>query len=189
MTLLVKICGLRTPEALDAARCDTSARHGRLRLLPAVGPAISASRMRASWASASRAAQEGRAVGQRRRYGTSARSSKRFELDLLPRQGDAGARHRGALRVFACPVMKAMPIASHATLCRSRSTKRSLTACCSTAVQATRPGGLGTPFQLAVCGKSPARRAVHAVGWARCRQRGGGAAHHAGALGRRLLGR
>ena len=55
--------------------------------------------------------------------------------------------------------------------------------------EATRPGGLGKTFDWTLAGKSRSRNSVHAVGRARCGQRRRGAAHHARAGGRCVVGR
>ena len=107
-----------------------------------------------------------------------------------PRQGDAGARGRGAHR-FGLPVMKALPIAERADLSPIRLYDKvadRLIFDARAPREATRPGGLGKPSTGGCCRTRP-RRAVHALGRARCRQCRGGVAHDPCARRRCILRR
>ena len=164
MSHLVRICGLKTQETLEAA-LEARRRRRRLRVLstlaaqggvePARGLA-SACRGRAR---RSRCRSMPPTMSSPRGRGAQARHA------ATARQGNAGACGRGA-RALRPAVMKAVPVEARADRRRSRSTPRSPTACCSTlrAREATRPGGLGERSTGRLLENAQSERAVHASG-------------------------
>ena len=148
MTLLVKICGLKTPEALDAA-LDAGADMVGFVFFPPSPRHLGVEAARILGERVQGPRQEGRAVGRRHRCGTwRDRRGAQARHAATARQGDAGARGRGAL-AFRLPVMKALPIETRADLSPiplyAKVADRLLFDARAPR-EATRPGGLGKPF-------------------------------------------
>ena len=168
-------------------------RHGRLRVLSAVA---AQSRLRGG-ARAGRAGAGPRARRSRCRSMPPTPSSTRvveaLKPDLLQLHGKETPERVVAVRSrFGLPVMKALPIESRADLAPIRLYAKVADRLLFDAPRAARGDAARRPRQdvrLAAAGKPRSRRAVHALGRARCRQRRRGAAHHARAGGRCVLGR
>ena len=146
--VVVKICGLKTPEALDAALeagadMSASCSFRRRRAISASRPARALGarvRGRRQKVALSVDADDALAGGERR--GARARHA------AAARQGNAGARGRRSGR-FGLPVMKAMPVETRADLAADpalRRGRRPAAVRCARAARATRPGGLGKSF-------------------------------------------
>ena len=97
------------------------------------------------------------------------------------RQGDAGARGRGAHALRLAGDEGAADRGARRPLARSGSTPRSPTGCCSTRARRARRRGRAGSARASTggCSATSTRRAVHALGRARCRQCRRGAADHA----------
>ena len=192
MSLLVKICGLSTRETLDVALeagadmvgfvfFPPSPRHISLETARELGnrPKAAPSRWRS------------RSMPTTRR---SRNIVEALQPDILQLHGKetvgAAARHQAALRTAgdegdrgrdrgrpgaAAAAMPRSPIASCSTPARPR--------------DATRPGGLGAAFDWHVLENLDLKRAVHGVGWARCRERRGSRSRHPRRRRRCVLGR
>ena len=191
MPLLVKICGLKTPEALDAA-LDAGA--------DMVGFVFFPPSPRNLGIEAARALGE-RVQGRAKKVALSVdatdaeldRAVEALKPDMLQLHGKETPERVVAVRSrFRLPVMKALPIETRADLAPIRLYAKVadwLLFDARAPREATRPGGLGKTFDWTPAGKSRSQRAVHAVGRARCRQRRRGAADHARAGGRCVVRR
>ena len=148
MSVLIKICGLKTPEALDVALeagadmvgfvfFPPSPRHVGFEAARALGERV---RGRARKVALSVDASDDELAAMHR--GAQARPA------ATARQGDAGAR--GVVRTrFGLPVMKALPIAERADLSPIRLYDKvadRLIFDARAPREATRPGGLGKSF-------------------------------------------
>ena len=155
--------------------------------------AISAWRPRACWASASRAAPARSRSRSTPPTIPCSPSSRRCKPDMLQLHGKETPERVVQVRTrFGLPVMKALPIAERADLSPIREYAQVADRLLFDArppKEATRPGGLGRPLRLDAARRHRPGRALHAVGRARCRQCGGGAAHHPRARRRRVLRR
>ena len=191
MSLIVKICGLSTPEALDVAleagadmvgfvffravaapsgiRCGAHARPARARPRAKSGAhgrcrrCVARCRRRSPAAGPAAASRQGNAGARRR-----------AQAALRP-AGDEGDRRRSERRPRGCR-----------GLCQRR---RPTVVRCARAARGDAAGRTRQAVRLAPSGKSRSRRAVHALGRARCRQCRRGVAHHPRAGRRCLLGR
>ena len=181
MPLLVKICGLKTPDALDAA-LDAGA--------DMVGFVFFPPSPRNLGIEAARALGE-RVKGRAKKVALSVdatdaeldRVVEALKPDMLQLHGKETPERVAAVRSrFRLPVMKALPIEARADLAPIRLYAKVadwLLFDGRAPREATRPGGLGKTFDWTPAGKSRSQNAVHAVGRARCRQRRRGAADHA----------
>jgi phosphoribosylanthranilate isomerase len=148
MSLIVKICGLKTPEALDAALESGADLVGFVFFPPSPRHL---------------AAEAARALGQRVRGragkvaltvdaddGSLAGIAEALKPDMLQLHGKETPDRVSALRArFGLPVMKALPIAERRDLARIELYKHvadRLLFDARAPQDATRPGGLGTPF-------------------------------------------
>ena len=189
MSVLIKICGLKTPEALDvalAAGADmvgfvffpASPRHVDLEIARALGERV---RGRAQKVALSVDASDDELAA----------SIEALKPDLLQLHGKETPDRVVAVRKrFGLPVMKALPIAERADLSPIRLYDKvadHLIFDARAAGEATRPGGLGKSFDWRLLDDLAAERAVHALGRPPCRQRRRGAAHHGGARCRCFL--
>jgi phosphoribosylanthranilate isomerase len=148
MTLLIKICGLRTPEALDAALAAGADMVGFVFFPPSP---------RNVGAAAARALGE-RVQGRARKVALSVDASdedlaaavEALEPDLLQLHGQETPERVLAVRArFRLPVMKALPIESRADLAaiaRYAGVAERLLFDARAPREATRPGGLGRSF-------------------------------------------
>ena len=191
MTLLVKICGLRTPEALDAALEAGADMVGFVFFPPSPRHlGFEAARALASGCRAARRRSRCRSTPP---TPSSTALVEALKPDMLQLHGKETPERVAAVRSrFGLPVMKALPIASRADLAPIRlyaTVADWLLFDARAPREATRPGGLGKTVRLAPAGKPRSRGAVHAVGRARCRQRRRGAADHARAGGRCVVRR
>ena len=191
MSLLVKICGLKTPEALDVALESgadlvgfvffaPSPRHLALTAARALGERVKG---RAGKVALTVDADDA----------TLAAVVEALKPDMLQLHGVETPERVTALRSrFGLPVMKAIPIAERKDLARIDLYKKiadRLIFDARAPQDATRPGGLGTPFDWTLLKDIDPGIPIHAVGRARRRQCGGSAAHHARARRRRVVGR
>ena len=148
MPLLVKICGLKTPDALDAALdagadmvgfvfFPPSPRHLGFEAARALGERVQGPR------------QKGRAVGRCRRRRARARGrGAQARHAAAARQGDAGARRRGALALRPAGDEGAADRDASRSRADPASTPRSPTGCCSTRARRARrrgPAGSARP--------------------------------------------
>jgi phosphoribosylanthranilate isomerase len=186
MSVLIKICGLKTPEALDvalAAGADLvgfvffppSPRHVSFEIARVLGEQV---RGRAQKVALSVDATDEE----------HAASIEALRPDLLQLQGREPPDRVAALRRrFGLPVMKALPIAERADLVPIRlydTVADHLIFDARATHEATRPGGLGKSFdwlRLAVARCACGEGAVHALRRSPCRQCRRGTAHHGGA--------
>ena len=183
---------LRPEDARGARRgARGGRRHGRLRVLSAVAAQCRLRGRRVRWASACGA---GRRRSRCRSTPATTQLAAIIEAlrpDLLQLHGKETPERVVVVRTrFGLPVMKALPIAERADLSPIRLYDKvadRLLFDARAPREATRPGGLGKSFDWRLLGEPQGRRAVHALGRPRCRQRRRGAAHHRGARRRCLL--
>ena len=182
MTLLVKICGLKHPDALEVALEAGADMVGFVFFPPSPRHVDHHGRPRAGRAGA-RPRAEGGAVGRRRPTPTSPPPSRRSSPTCCncTARRRRSASPRCAAR-FGLPVMKALPISERSDLARDpalRQGRRPADLRCPAAAR-RHPAGRPRPrVRLAPAARARDRDPLHAVGRARCRQRRGGAAHHA----------
>ncbi len=181
MALLVKICGLKTPDALDAA-LDAGA--------DMVGFVFFPPSPRNLGIEAARALGE-RVQGRAKKVALSVdatdaeldRVVEALKPDMLQLHGKETPERVVAVRSrFRLPVMKALPIETRADLAPIRLYEKVadwLLFDARAPREATRPGGLGKTFDWTLLENLDLEDAVHAVGRARCRQRRRGVADHA----------
>ena len=147
---------------------------------------------RARSARGARPSAQGGALG-RRHDDELAASIEALAPDLLQLHGEETPERVAAVRArFGLPVMKALPIAERADLVADPALRQGgrppdLRRAC--AARGDAAGRARPAVRLAPPRALRGRRAVHALGRARCRQRGGGAAHHRRARRRCLLRR
>ena len=172
MPLLVKICGLKTPDALDAALEAGADMVGFVFFPPSP---------RNLGIEAARALGE-RVQGRAKKVALSVDATD-AELDRVvealqarhaatARQGDAGARRRGALALRPAGDEGAADRGPTPISRRSGSTRRSPTGCCSTAARRARrrgPAGSASRSTGRLLENLDLDNSVHAVGRARCR--------------------
>ena len=191
MPLLVKICGLKTPDALDAALGAGADMVGFVFFPPSP---------RNLGIEAARALGE-QVKGRARKVALSVdandaeleRIIEALKPDMLQLHGKETPERVAAVRSrFGLPVMKALPIETRDDLSPIHLYAKVadwLLFDARAPREATRPGGLGKPFDWSLLENLDARRAVHALGRPRRRQRRRGIAHYARAGGRCVVGR
>ena len=179
MPLTIKICGLKTPQALDVA-LDSGA--------DLVGFVFFAPSPRHLGLEAARTLGQ-RVQGRAGKVALTVDANDDTLLDIvaalkpdmLQLHGSETPDRVVAVRTrFGLPVMKALPIAERADLSPIRHYAQvadRLIFDARAPKDATRPGGLGTAVRLDAAQGHRCRRSVHAVGRARCEQCGRGAAH------------
>ena len=180
MSLVVKICGLSTPEALDVA-LDAGA--------DMVGFVFFAPSPRHVAFATARALGE-RVRGRAKKVALSVDADdalldavvEALRPDLLQLHGKETPARLAALRArFGLPVMKAIAGRSEGRPRRRRdlqSLSRPPAVRCPRAARGDAAGRARQSVRLAPPGKSRSRPAVHALGRARCRQCRRGAMHH-----------
>ena len=116
MPLLVKICGLKTPDALDAA-LEAGADMVGFVFFPPSPRNLGIEAARALGERVQGRAQEGRAVGRCRPTPSLTASVEALKPDMLQLHGKETPERVAAVRSrFGLPVMKALPIESSADL-------------------------------------------------------------------------
>ena len=178
MSLIVKICGLKTPEALDVALESGADLVGFVFFAPSPAPSRARGRARA-WRTRQGPRRQGRAhasMPTTRRLPPSSRRSSPTCCNCTAPRRPSGCR-RCAAR-FGLPVMKALPIASASDLAavNDYATGRRLAAF--RCARARRRHAARRPRQAVRLDLTQGRRSrcpVHAVGRARRRQCRGGA--------------
>ena len=191
MSLLVKICGLKTPEALDVALSAGADMVGFVFFEPSPRHiTMPAARMLGE-----------RVKGKARKVALSVNADdemlaaiiEALKPDLLQLHGQETPDRVVIVRArFGIPVMKALPISAREDLSPIHLYSKVaewLLFDARAPREATRPGGLGKAFDWRLLRKSRSCRAVHALRRARCRQRRRGVARHARARGRCVFGR
>ena len=191
MSLLVKICGLKTPDALDAALdagadmvgfvfFPPSPRHLGYEAARLLGERVKGRAMKVALSVDATDIELGNFI-------------EALKPDMLQLHGKEMPERVAMLRSrFGLPVMKAMPVAQKSDLSPMREYAHVADRILFDArapQDATRPGGLGKPFDWRLLEEPRHRRAVHAVGRARRQQCRRGAGGHARAVGRRVVGR
>ena len=191
MSLLVKICGLKTPDALDAA-LDAGA--------DMVGFVFFPPSPRHLGYEAARLLGE-RVKGRAKKVALSVDATdielgdfiEALKPDMLQLHGKETPERVAVLRSrFGLPVMKALPVAQKSDLSPIREYAHVADRILFDArapQNATRPGGLGKAFDWRLLEEPRHRRAVHAVGRARRQQCRRGAGDHPRAVGRRVVRR
>ena len=149
MSFSIKICGLKTPEALDVA-LEAGADMVGFVFFPPSPRNVGFEAARALGRARARPRAEGRAHGRCQRRGAGGQSSRRCEPDMLQLHGKETPERVVAVRTrFGLPVMKALPIAERADLAPIRLYAKvadRLLFDARAPREATRPGGLGKPF-------------------------------------------
>ena len=191
MALIVKICGLSTPEALDVALDAGADMVGFVffppsprNVMPGVSRALGA-----------------RVHGRARKVALTVDADdalfdaivENLQPDLLQLHGKETPARMAALRKrFGLPLMKAIPVETEsdlALIATYEPVADRLLFDARAPREATRPGGLGKSFDWHLSGKSRSEIAVHAFGRSRCRQCRASAADHARVRCRRVVGR
>ena len=190
MSLIVKICGLSTTDALDTA-LDAGADMVGFVFFPP-------SPRNLSFKAA--ATLEARVRGRAKKVALTVDADDTILAyivdalgpDILQLHGNETAMRVAAVKAkFKLPVMKAIAVenkADLAAIARYAAVADHLLFDARAPREATRPGGLGRPFDWHLLENLRSRRAVHGLGRARCRQCRRGLAHHAGSGRRCILG-
>jgi phosphoribosylanthranilate isomerase len=148
MALIVKICGLKTPEALDVAMESGADMAGFVFFPPS--PRNLAYEMARALGERVKGRAEKVALTVDADDETFAALIEALKPDLLQLHGSEPPERVAMVRArFRLPVMKALPIAEHADLARIDLYKKVADCILFDArapQDATRPGGLGTPF-------------------------------------------
>ncbi len=189
MTLLIKICGLKTSDALEVA-LDAGADMVGFVFFPPSPRHVGHHMARALGA---------QVRGRARKVALSvdatdadlAAAIEALEPDMLQLHGKETPERVASVRNrFGLPVMKALPISERSDLSPIRlyeTVADRLIFDARPPRDATRPGGLGRSFDWHLLQGLYDRRSLYALGRPRCRECCGSVAHHPGARRRRLV--